>query len=666
MSKKILGVGVVLALVAVMLVGVGASTASAQSMSLCQTVDALIAAGVIAPDKVASAKAAAGCGTVMTAGYTFTKDLTIGSTGADVTALQNALISNGFTIAAGATGYFGSQTQAAVIAYQKAKGITPAVGYVGPLTRASLNANAATTPSTPVSTVPGCVAGALFSSTTGASCTSVSTVPGCAVGALFSATTGASCTGSTSSTAGITTTGEEGIITVSASNAGLTSTVYEGDSRVKVLGVKVEAKNSDLLVQRIKVDLGASTSIYNKVLDTIYVMDGSTIAGSVDLDSSTVTKEGSSYVVTITGLNILVKQDASKTITIAVDLKGSIDSTYRTSKTISIPVDGVRAIDGAGINQYGATAVSKSFTVSADLVESASLKTSISSASPVSGTIIASSGSLQDEADQVETLVFRIKAERDDVLINELTVSATGTAVAAGMIPTAYLFDGSTELDNAAVSTSTGLATFTNLDLTIDKDSTKSLTIKLDVRNATTSAYLVTTSVDGTLIDAENTIGDTITNTTGSATGEEMRVQTAGAVYTLVGTPSLTKSDIGTTASSTFLASFTFDVGAKGSSVEVASTSAFVVGIYVNNAQVATTTAVYARPTTGTTLVGGGDFNIADGSTARFLAQVSFIGPNGVYIPAGGIVNARIESATTDAGTVTYISDTFRTGSQTL
>lgn len=38
------------------------------------------------------------------------------------------------------SGYFGILTMRAVIAYQKANGISPAVGFVGPLTRASLNA----------------------------------------------------------------------------------------------------------------------------------------------------------------------------------------------------------------------------------------------------------------------------------------------------------------------------------------------------------------------------------------------------------------------------------------------------------------------------------------------------------------------------------------------
>lgn len=78
----------------------------------------------------------------------FTRDLTVGSTGLDVQALQKYLNANGFPVAksgAGSPGqettYFGTLTQKAVAAFQAAKGITPSVGYFGPKTRAYINAN---------------------------------------------------------------------------------------------------------------------------------------------------------------------------------------------------------------------------------------------------------------------------------------------------------------------------------------------------------------------------------------------------------------------------------------------------------------------------------------------------------------------------------------------
>ena len=76
--------------------------------------------------------------------YQFVTNLTIGSTGADVVALQKLLISKGFSlpsIQAGFAqyGYFGVETQSAVKKYQTSVGIE-STGFVGPLTRASLSA----------------------------------------------------------------------------------------------------------------------------------------------------------------------------------------------------------------------------------------------------------------------------------------------------------------------------------------------------------------------------------------------------------------------------------------------------------------------------------------------------------------------------------------------
>ncbi|MDB4992360.1 MAG: family of calcium-binding protein [Parcubacteria group bacterium] len=74
--------------------------------------------------------------------YNFAKNLTVGSHGEDVTQLQTILISEGFLHLDAPSGYFGSLTKAAVKLYQAAHGISPAAGYVGPMTRAVLNQGA--------------------------------------------------------------------------------------------------------------------------------------------------------------------------------------------------------------------------------------------------------------------------------------------------------------------------------------------------------------------------------------------------------------------------------------------------------------------------------------------------------------------------------------------
>jgi hypothetical protein len=77
--------------------------------------------------------------------WSFTSNLQKGMSGAAVASLQKFLMSMNLgsasqaLTASGATGYFGTLTKTALIAYQKANGITPASGYFGPITRSRVN-----------------------------------------------------------------------------------------------------------------------------------------------------------------------------------------------------------------------------------------------------------------------------------------------------------------------------------------------------------------------------------------------------------------------------------------------------------------------------------------------------------------------------------------------
>ena len=74
--------------------------------------------------------------------FVWTRDLTIGSTGEEVRALQEFLNQKGFIVSESGYGspgqeteYFGEKTRQALIRYQQANGIEPAQGYFGPITR---------------------------------------------------------------------------------------------------------------------------------------------------------------------------------------------------------------------------------------------------------------------------------------------------------------------------------------------------------------------------------------------------------------------------------------------------------------------------------------------------------------------------------------------------
>ncbi|KKT21073.1 MAG: hypothetical protein UW05_C0018G0004 [Candidatus Giovannonibacteria bacterium GW2011_GWC2_43_8] len=89
-------------------------------------------------------QAAPGAGT--SAACNFTRDLTVGSKGDDVTCLQ------GYLSVSPQSGFFGPITKAAVANWQSANGVSPAVGYFGAISRAKYN-SMASTPVTP--TIPG-------------------------------------------------------------------------------------------------------------------------------------------------------------------------------------------------------------------------------------------------------------------------------------------------------------------------------------------------------------------------------------------------------------------------------------------------------------------------------------------------------------------------------
>ena len=75
--------------------------------------------------------------------HSFSRDLSFGSEGTDVKALQQFLNTHGYPVSLFGNGslgfetsYFGPSTRAALIRFQQAHGITPSVGYFGPKTRA--------------------------------------------------------------------------------------------------------------------------------------------------------------------------------------------------------------------------------------------------------------------------------------------------------------------------------------------------------------------------------------------------------------------------------------------------------------------------------------------------------------------------------------------------
>lgn len=486
-------------------------------------------------------------------------------------------------------------TKAAVAAYQTSKGIAPAAGYVGPLTRAAINADAA-----------------VVTTTTGGTTTTTGT--------------------------GITTVGKEGTISVTNTAAGLASSAYEGDTMVPVLAFKVEAQNSDLSVQRVKIDFGTTTStIQNKIYSKFYVTDGSNVLATVN--SSDAVKDSSNsdkYALAITGFNFLVKSGETKTLTIKADVYGTVDSTKLGSYTLALSSQGVRAVDGAGIDQYdGGSSVSRSVQIKKDLAESAEVVVSTNSSTPDATQIIAADGSSNNEKDGVTLLTFDLQAKKDSVKVTDLQVAAAASTGAA-TLQTVYLYDGSTQLDSATLSG--GVATFSNIDLMISKDSTKSLTVKADVRNAGTTVTTWSATTTAAYITAENSKGDSVTNISGSASGNAMSFLSVGPELSLVSKSATGSKRVVTTGGgdvATSTQDYTFSVnvkavggalvlGASGSTTPAFGTSSSYVKVYNGSSDVTSQgglTVSYFKPSSGVVESGSGataTYTIAEGQSATF------------------------------------------------
>ena len=634
-STKIVAAAVGFTMALGLFAAVGVASTKAATVDASTLINLLVAAGVIPADKAAAALAAVGGTATAMSSTTFSKDLTVGSSGADVTALQNAIG------VSPATGYFGSITKAAVVAYQKAHGIS-GTGYVGPLTRASLNSSTvASTPSTTTTT------------------TTTVTTP-------------------------VVNSGVEGTLTVDKASIS-NSTVYEGDTMHAVLGLKAQAKLSDVNIQRIKLDLGASTSFYTKVFKTMYLTDDSgKILAQADLNSNTVVKDNGEYYLTLGGFSYTVPKDSTKYLWVKVDAYSSIKSEdYGNPRTIALASNNpVRGVDGAGIDQYaGGSSVTQNVTISSSLTDSASLDVSVNSANFKPADVVASNGADNDEYDQLPLLAFDLRANKGDMKVTDIYVGVTGS-VSHATTTTVYLYDGSTLIQSESVNTSgdnAGKAYFSDIDnLIVGKDQVKTLTVKADVRNADATATNIKATV--TKVLAENLSGTEASNSSAlaslSVAGENMSVRNVGPVFTLASkkiTSSVTQDDGNGAATSTVTATYVVNVTAVGdaitfgyaaSSTPSFATSSAALAIYRNGALVSDNTVVNGllslKPAlikpTGTIDATGG-FTIPKGSTASIEVVYQFKAGN-AYMPGTyqvGINQIAWDSSTV-AGTSSFMS----------
>jgi hypothetical protein len=161
---------------------------------------------------------------------------------------------------------------------------------------------------------------------------------------------------------GIQTVGKEGNIAISLSQSiSSGQNMLAGNTQVPFLGAQINAQNSDIDVQRVRVNLGSGSlgaNFVSQVVSKIYILDSSyRVLASSPINQSTVNRESSgatsTYSITLAGFHFYIPQNTSKNLVVAFDINPVIDSVYRISYTISIDANGIRAVDGANISHTG-------------------------------------------------------------------------------------------------------------------------------------------------------------------------------------------------------------------------------------------------------------------------------------------------------------------------
>lgn len=587
------------------------------------------------------------------AACTFTRSLTTNMSGADVTCLQTYLMGAGFSIPAGATGYFGMQTKAAVSAWQGANGVMPTAGYFGPMSQAKymMVAGSTTTPTTP--TTPSNLEGT-----------------------------------------------DGTINAVDELSQYASEEVGEGQNDVKIVGFEVEATNDgDIAIKSAKLSFtitnASGSDNLDDYIDGASIWMGSTKVGSADVEDFS---EGASgvWTKTVTLSNPVVQADETEKFYVTVDASGSFDSGDIDSESFTADVDNLRFVDGSGVfttftSGDDATLAGMDVPVSFVSFSTASdteFKISADSDSPDAGIVMVDDAS---DTDNVSLLKGKIKIEgSSDVLVDELpfTITTSGDSLSAVASTLTLKIGGEEYTESVGANCSTDCATvqtatvtFDNLDLTIDSEDTVEFEILADINDIENTGVTATdfdegdtllaslTSTNRASVDVENEEGDQLTSSekTGTATGEAQELRSNGIQVSLVSVNAVSSNST-TNDQDTGTFTIKFKVTAVGDSVYVA-TTASTAGSTSNTYSVdysgtATLTDVSGIITNNTdTDLSGGLWYVEEGSPETFTMTVlrSPSATDDLFRAALSSVKWNTTGSTTSFNSYTSNLDDFKT-----
>lgn len=438
----------------------------------------------------------AAMGTTSASCYTFTTDLTLGSTGEAVRALQVYLNTKGYLVATAGIGskgnestYFGGLTQTALAKYQAAMGISPAAGYFGPITRAKVNADCGTVGPNPGGN-------------------GTSTTPG-------------------------------GSSTLNGDEANLSdyelrsedSTGDEGESDVDVATAEFDVEDGDIRVERIDLIASSTSSTLSTkpwdYFDSVTVMSDGKEVFDMDVDSRDDWDEEDDdvYRLTMTNIDAIVRMDDRAEITFSFDIAGSIDTDDQDQEfEFYIDDEGIRAVDAEGIDQYiGDDTETVDFGFGAE--ENGDLTVESSDEDPDASILVSDE---DDESDEYTVFVFEIDNSEDvDSIVTDLSIGVTDGSAATtdDIIRRATLVVDGDEFDG---DISNNVIDFDDIDVEIPGDETMSFELMITLVQDATSTTL-TFDVDGAAdVEAEGADSGDDADLDGTATSATHSIAALG------------------------------------------------------------------------------------------------------------------------------------------
>jgi peptidoglycan hydrolase-like protein with peptidoglycan-binding domain len=400
------------------------------------------------------------------ANYSWTRSLTVGSTGEDVRMLQRLLNSNADTQVAvsgvgsrgNETTYFGPATKAAVMKFQNKyrsevltpSGLITATGYFGP---ASMNkANALAKISTPPKPTP--------------NPSDDNDLQG------------------------------EGTLDTFEIDSADDTDVHEGASDVPLAELTLEASDGDIEISRMDFSLvanGGNTEqdpwdVFEEV--SLWVGDDKIVDITLDNRDDYLDEDNGTF--RLSNLDLVLEEGEEVDITIAGSLAGNVDGAG-TAATWSVATKAIRYFDADGVASNDSTTGDLGDSVSFDIVERGEgeeLKFAIDSNSPDASSII-----VDDSAKTSgETILeYTIEAVDADIELDRLYVNVqTGTAPFSSVVDDIKLVIGGKTFRDESITT-TGSYSATNTlvmfdidgDITIDEGDKENVKVVVDLKSRT-------------------------------------------------------------------------------------------------------------------------------------------------------------------------------------